>query len=247
MCIYGSASFLSSCLSSNTQQWTISPQSKRESNSKKGARYNPLCFVAFRKHHRSHSVIPVHHHDNSSVTISVTPLCISLFFTWLKGGNVSSSLRSGEGLCFLSLPLLVAEVREYISWFPPTEGNLHSVLKYLLIKVFFLSLQYTPESTPVIFTPASCKAQSIYPSPALPFSIGKMGLMTPSRPKTRWMKRSFLEVCLKQRQSQVKHSLSMKHSLKIFASGICLQVNSFVGISQEEKHKKGVYVAHVIW
>lgn len=119
MCIYGSASFLSSCLSSNMQQWTISPQLKRESNSKKGARYNPLSFVAFRKHHRSHRVILIHHCDNSTVTISVTPLCISLFFTWLKGGNVSASLRSWEGLCFLSLPFPVTEVREYMSWFPP--------------------------------------------------------------------------------------------------------------------------------
>lgn len=60
---------------------------------------------------------------------------------------------------------------------------------------------------------------------------------------------TFRKVCLKQKYSQVKHLLSMKHSLKTFASrisGIPPPVNSFVGISHGEKHKKGAYVAHMI-
>lgn len=92
----------------------------------------------------------------------------------------------------------MADVREYTSWSlspPPKEGNIHSVLKYLLIKVFVLSLKYTPECTHVIFLPVSCEAESISPSPASPFSIRKMGLMMSFCPKTRWMTRSLLEKC----------------------------------------------------
>lgn len=148
MCIYGSASFLSSCQSSSMQQWTISPQLKRENNSKKGARYNPLCFVAFWKHHGSHRVVLIHHCDNRTLTICVSTLHLTFFSLGWRETKCPSLWDPQRSV--LSLPLLVAEVRDIFCPLSPS----FFYFKYLSIKVFLLSLKQTSACPHML--PVSC-------------------------------------------------------------------------------------------
>lgn len=168
MCIYGSASFLSSCQSSSMQQWTISPQLKRENNSKKGARYNPLCFFAFWKHHGSHRVVLIHHCDNRTLTICVSTLYLTFFPLGWRETTKCPSLWDPQR-SVLSPPFFVAEVRDIFSLLSPPS-------------FFYFQIPINQGISPVSETDLSMPSYA----PCFLFL---------SCPKTRWMTRSFLEKC----------------------------------------------------
>lgn len=233
MCIYGPAAFLSSCLSSNKHQWTISHNWREKATQNRGKAQSSLCFVAFRKHHRSHRVILIDCCESSAVAMSVTPFCIPLYSTWLKGGNLSSSLRCWESCAFSPFLFLWQRLGSAPPDSPLPRGRWSS-----------FSSQIPIDQSGVLLSEIHHRMQSCdFPSHFLwsrvyfnfCFAIfsydDEFNGVFLSQDQTN-DKVILIKVCLKQKCTQVERLLSMKHSLKTFDARISPHGNSFVEISE---------------